>query len=109
MLNDLDLQDVASFHNNAIDHFGGHTFGCHENYLVQIEDRFFTDALSYLLPFLDGTRTADDLVELVLANPTLSVEKEGEELSDPEVKRPLLRAQVTSSLEGLAHAAVIEA
>ncbi len=52
VLNDLELQDVASFHNNAIDHFGGHTFGCHENYLVQIEDRFFTDALSYLLPFL---------------------------------------------------------
>src|SRR5205085_11393277 len=61
----------------------------------------------YLLPFLDGTRAVDDLVELVLANPTLSVEKEGEELSDPEVKRPLLRAQVTSSLDGLAHAAVL--
>lgn len=49
---DLNLDDVVSFHNNSIDHFGGHTFGCHENYLVQIEDRFFTDALSYLLPFL---------------------------------------------------------
>lgn len=52
LLDDLQLSDAASFHNNAIDHFGGHTFGCHENYLVQIEDRFFTDALSYLLPFL---------------------------------------------------------
>lgn len=52
ILNDLGIADSASFHNNAIDHFGGHTFGCHENYLVQIEDRFFTDALSYLLPFL---------------------------------------------------------
>ena len=49
---DLKLDDVVSFHNNSIDHFGGHTFGCHENYLVQIEDRFFTDALNYLLPFL---------------------------------------------------------
>src|SRR5438045_3231500 len=48
----LNLDDIVSFHNNSIDHFGGHTFGCHENYLVQIEDRFFTDALSYLLPFL---------------------------------------------------------
>jgi proteasome accessory factor A len=48
----LNLDDLVSFHNNSIDHFGGHTFGCHENYLVQIEDRFFTDALSYLLPFL---------------------------------------------------------
>lgn len=52
ILNDLGLDEVVSFHNNAIDHFGGHTFGCHENYLVQIEDRFFTDALGYLLPFL---------------------------------------------------------
>src|SRR2546423_5876237 len=52
IINDLGLQEVVSFHNNAIDHFGGHTFGCHENYLVQIEDRFFTDALGYLLPFL---------------------------------------------------------
>src|SRR5438874_1058926 len=52
ILNDLGIDEAVSFHNNAIDHFGGHTFGCHENYLVQIEDRFFTDALSYLLPFL---------------------------------------------------------
>jgi proteasome accessory factor A len=52
LLADLKLDDMVSFHNNSIDHFGGHTFGCHENYLVQIEDRFFTDALSYLLPFL---------------------------------------------------------
>lgn len=52
LLKDLSLDSVASFHNNSIDHFGGHTFGCHENYLVQIEDRFFTDALSSLLPFL---------------------------------------------------------
>src|SRR5580658_1704484 len=49
---ELKLDDAVSFHNNSIDHFGGHTFGCHENYLVQIEDRFFTDALNYLLPFL---------------------------------------------------------
>jgi hypothetical protein len=52
VLDDMELSEAVSFHNNAIDHFGGHTFGCHENYLVQIEDRFFTDALSYLLPFL---------------------------------------------------------
>src|SRR5438874_13174793 len=52
LLEDLNLDELVSFHNNSIDHFGGHTFGCHENYLVQIEDRFFTDALSYLLPFL---------------------------------------------------------
>ena len=52
LVNELGLDDAVSFHNNSIDHFGGHTFGCHENYLVQIEDRFFTDALSFLLPFL---------------------------------------------------------
>lgn len=52
LLQELNLEEAVSFHNNSIDHFGGHTFGCHENYLVQIEDRFFNDALSYLLPFL---------------------------------------------------------
>ncbi len=52
LVSELGLDDAVSFHNNSIDHFGGHTFGCHENYLVQIEDKFFTDALSFLLPFL---------------------------------------------------------
>ena len=42
LVEELHLEDSVSFHNNSIDHFGGHTFGCHENYLVQIEDRFFT-------------------------------------------------------------------
>ncbi len=48
----LEISDGVSFHNNAIDHFGGHTFGCHENYLVQLDDRVFTEALGALLPFL---------------------------------------------------------
>jgi methyltransferase-like protein len=61
----------------------------------------------YLLPFLDGTRDLDTLVELVMANQTLAVEKAGEELSDPAVKRPLLRAQVASSLDSLARAALL--
>jgi proteasome accessory factor A len=52
LVNDLHMAESVSFHNNAIDHFGGHTFGCHENYLVQIEDRYFTEALTQLLPFL---------------------------------------------------------
>ncbi len=52
LVSELGLDEMVSFHNNSIDHFGGHTFGCHENYLIQIEDRFFTDALNYLLPFL---------------------------------------------------------
>lgn len=52
LLTELGLQDAVSFHSNSVDHFGGHTFGCHENYLVRIDDRFFLEALSYLLPFL---------------------------------------------------------
>jgi len=52
LVQDLKLENSVSFHNNSIDHFGGHTFGCHENYLIQIEDRFFAEALNHLLPFL---------------------------------------------------------
>ncbi len=61
----------------------------------------------YLLPFLDGTRDVDALVELVMANQTLAVERAGAEMTDPDVKRPLLRAEVVSSLTGLARAALI--
>jgi methyltransferase-like protein len=61
----------------------------------------------YLLPFLDGTRDLSALVELVMANQTLAVEKAGAELVDPDVKRPLLRAEVSSSLTGLTRAALI--
>ena len=52
LLRELELDDKVSFHSNSVDHFGGHTFGCHENFLVAIDDRFFLEALSYLLPFL---------------------------------------------------------
>ncbi|MBZ0214054.1 MAG: proteasome accessory factor PafA2 family protein, partial [Nitrospirae bacterium] len=34
-LKELGLEDVVAFYNNSVDHFGGHTFGCHENYLVR--------------------------------------------------------------------------
>lgn len=61
----------------------------------------------YLLPFLDGTRDVNALVELVMANQNLAVEKAGAELSDPDVKRPLLRAEVSSCLTALARAALI--
>ncbi|MEY3764409.1 MAG: hypothetical protein RLZ42_1069, partial [Armatimonadota bacterium] len=40
-LDDLGLTDAVSFHNNSVDHFGGHTFGCHENYLVSMADEEF--------------------------------------------------------------------
>lgn len=53
LLNDLGLDEVASFHNNSVDHYGGHTFGCHENYLVEMHDEdFFRASFNYLLPFL---------------------------------------------------------
>jgi hypothetical protein len=51
-LRDLGLEEAVSFHNNSVDHFGGHTFGCHENYLARLDDDFFRDAIAYLLPFL---------------------------------------------------------
>ncbi len=49
---DLGLDGAVSFHNNSVDHFGGHTFGCHENYLARLDEDFFRDAVAYLLPFL---------------------------------------------------------
>ncbi|MDE2127388.1 MAG: proteasome accessory factor PafA2 family protein [Armatimonadetes bacterium] len=52
IVRDMGLQDVISFHSNSIDHFAGHTFGCHENYLVQIEDNAYSEALTALIPFL---------------------------------------------------------
>jgi proteasome accessory factor A len=51
-LRELGLDEVVSFHNNSVDHFGGHTFGCHENYLARLNEDFFRDAVAYLLPFL---------------------------------------------------------
>jgi methyltransferase-like protein len=61
----------------------------------------------YLLPFLDGTRNLPALVDLVMANQTLAIEKAGAELSDPDVKRPLLQAEISSGLSGLARAALL--
>jgi proteasome accessory factor A len=51
-LDEMGLEGAVSFHNNSIDHFGGHTFGCHENYLVSLDEEFFKDSVAYLLPFL---------------------------------------------------------
>src|SRR5580658_3798609 len=36
-INELDLSDAVSVYNNSVDHYGGHTFGCHENYLVRAD------------------------------------------------------------------------
>jgi proteasome accessory factor A len=52
ILNELGLAEQVTFHNNSVDHFGGHTFGCHENYLVDLDADHFQNSLGYLLPFL---------------------------------------------------------
>ena len=51
-LRELGLNDSCSFYNNSVDHYGGHTFGCHENYLVRSDDRFLNESVHYLYPFL---------------------------------------------------------
>lgn len=52
LLESAGIAEAASFHNNAIDHFGGHTFGSHENYLIEVDEHSFAPALARLLPFL---------------------------------------------------------
>lgn len=49
---EMGLEGSVEFFNNSVDHFGGHTFGCHENYLVRADDDFLSAAASLLVPFL---------------------------------------------------------
>jgi proteasome accessory factor A len=51
-LDELGLSDNVDVYNNSVDHFGGHTFGCHENYLVKMSEDFFTVEAPKLYPFL---------------------------------------------------------
>lgn len=51
-INELGLSDTVSVYNNSVDHFGGHTFGCHENYLARIDESFFSHKVQQLYPFL---------------------------------------------------------
>ncbi len=51
-INELGLDDAVSVYNNSVDHFGGHTFGCHENYLVQSDGDLLNEAVNQLYPFL---------------------------------------------------------
>lgn len=48
----LELEDEVFVYNNSVDHFGGHTFGCHENYLVRADEEFLSVGLPLLYPFL---------------------------------------------------------
>lgn len=50
-IREMGLEEEVSVYNNSVDHFGGHTFGCHENYLVHEED-FVANKIHLLLPFL---------------------------------------------------------
>lgn len=51
-LKETGLDDVVSIYNNSVDHFGGHTFGCHENYLVQSDAELLNESVNQLYPFL---------------------------------------------------------
>ena len=51
-IKELDLDDVIDVYNNSVDHFGGHTFGCHENYLMRADDDFLNSSVQLLYPFL---------------------------------------------------------
>lgn len=51
-IRDLGWEDSVKVFNNSVDHFGGHTFGCHENYLCQIEEGFFTHTVNQIYAFL---------------------------------------------------------
>lgn len=51
-IKEMGLDDVVSVYNNSVDHFGGHTFGCHENYLVQSDAELLNESVNQLYPFL---------------------------------------------------------
>ncbi len=51
-LDELGIRDSVSFYNNSVDHFGGHTFGCHENYLVWGDGDLLNEDVLRLYPFL---------------------------------------------------------
>jgi proteasome accessory factor A len=51
-IDEMGLSDGIDVYNNSVDHFGGHTFGCHENYLVRADDDFLNGAVNNLYPFL---------------------------------------------------------
>lgn len=51
-IREMGLSDEFSVYNNAVDHFGGHTFGCHENYMVRADQDLFNSELNHLFPFL---------------------------------------------------------
>lgn len=51
-IKEMGMEDAIDVYNNSVDHFGGHTFGCHENYLVRADDDFLNGGVDTLYPFL---------------------------------------------------------
>lgn len=51
-MDEAGLREEVAMFNNSVDHFGGHTFGCHENYLAAVDDEFFAHRLDFILGFL---------------------------------------------------------
>jgi proteasome accessory factor A len=51
-IRDLGFSEFVDVYNNSIDHFGGHTFGCHENYSVQATEELFNSDVNGLYAFL---------------------------------------------------------
>lgn len=51
-MRDMGIDEVVDVYSNSVDHFGGHTFGCHENYLVKMDEDFFSSQAPQLYPFL---------------------------------------------------------
>jgi len=51
-IKELGFKDEVDVYNNSVDHFGGHTFGCHENYLVRMTEDFFSHRALLLYAFL---------------------------------------------------------
>ena len=52
LVEELDWHDRVSFHNNNVDHYGGHTFGFHENYSLDPQTHPYGRDLGPLIPFL---------------------------------------------------------
>lgn len=77
-------------------------------------ERVEVDPLNqYLLPFLDGSRDCDALVDLLLAGPVaggkLVVEQNDQPVTDPAEAREILGSELHANLEWLARAALLVA
>ncbi|MBS1717459.1 MAG: proteasome accessory factor PafA2 family protein [Armatimonadetes bacterium] len=51
-IKELGLSEGVRVYNNSVDHFSGHTFGCHENYQIYASDEFYNLQVFQFYPFL---------------------------------------------------------